>query len=154
MTAKKKIIKKEIEETEEFIPKLTTQLDNSMEGDSSITMENPVNLKEVFTEIENILMNINRPKKSNLIGDNVKGIIIALWFNSFFEQTLGKEFRLEILDDLINNKLSYIMSVDKIGSENLLRGISSLSPQITSIMPPTLLERFTGLEQNPQQKLR
>ena len=149
MTRKKPEI---IQDEDEPLTKLTAQLDNSIDN-SEMSLDNPVNVKEIYTEIDNILMNSNRKKKSNLIGDNVKGIIIANWFNTFLERTLGgKEFRLDILDELINDKLTFIISMDKTGLNELGKGIASLSPQITSIMAPNLIEKMTGIQDN--KKLR
>jgi hypothetical protein len=149
MVTKKKVIKKEPKEIEPLPDDtptlLTAQLDNSLTS-SNLTMDTPVNIKEIYTEIENILMEVHKEKKSNLIGDNVKGIIIANWFNTFLERSFGgKEFRLDILDELIDDKLTYIISLDKTGLTELLKGISSLSPQITALMPPTLIEKLSGL---------
>lgn len=134
--------------------KLTMQLDSSMQN-TDMELHDSVNIKEIYTEIENILMEVHKEKKSNLMGDNVKGIIIANWFNTFLERSLGgKEFRLDILDELIDDKLTYIISLDKTGLTELLKGIASLSPQITSIMPPTLIERMTGISGDKNQRLR
>ena len=122
--------KTEIIEDEEPITKLTAQLDSSIEN-RDLSLDNPVNVKEIYTEIDNILMNSNRKKKSNLLGENVKGIIIANWFNTFLVKSLGEEFRLEILDDLINDKLTYIISMDKTGLNELYL------EQLYPILPPS-----------------
>jgi hypothetical protein len=63
-------------------------------------------------------------------------------FNLFIEETCGKEFRIGVLDRLVLDKCRYILSVDGAGTGEVLKGLSSLQPVISSNMPPTLIEQM------------
>jgi hypothetical protein len=131
--------------------KLTSQLDDALDQkDTQVVMENPADFSAIIQKINDSLANMDFNQKSNIIGDNLTGVLQAMELNNFIEIRLGKEFRIESLDTLIHNKLRYVMSVDNKGTANLLKALGMLQPNIISQMPVTLQERLLG--DNPKDK--
>ncbi len=118
---------------------LVTSLDmpeTSQEGVNDIS--------KVITAIDQILSNDNFKQKSLIEGFNTVGILNGLAINKYLEETLG--FRNQIVDMIIIEKMQYILSVKGKGGERIIKGISSLQPEINTIMQtPTGLEKFSGV---------
>lgn len=122
--------------------RLLDRMASNKKEDSNIRLDDPVNLPAMLQKINDILLSENRESKSHISHENAQGMIQAMNFNLFIEETCGREFRITVLDRLVFDKCRYILSVDGAGSNSILKGLSSLQPVISSNMPPTLVEQM------------
>lgn len=127
---------------------LTRIMDNANKNTSGndTILENPVNFENIIQKIHDTISMQNGRRKSKLIAENVTGIIIGNAFNNQLQDVLGHEFRLDILDKLIDDKSNWVLSVDGSGVNQIIRGLSVLQPNVVGAMPPTLIERATGIQ--------
>lgn len=123
--------------------KLTAQLDTASES-HEMEVHNPADFSEIIQKINDSLANMDFEQKSNIIGENSTGIIQAMDLNNFIQDRLGAEFRIEALDLLIINKLRYVLSVESIGTKNLLSALRMLQPNIVSQLPVTFQDKLLG----------
>lgn len=110
--------------------------------ETSMRIDDPVNLPAMLQKINDILLSENPQSKSHITHENAQGMIQAMSLNLYIEETCGREFRITILDRLVWDKCRYIMSVEGMGTGQILKGLSSLQPVISSNMPPTLVEQM------------
>lgn len=128
--------------------KLTTQLDSMSNYDNQggLSIDNPVNFEQIIQKLSDVVSKEAPHRKSNLIDKNVIAIIQGLTLNHMMEIAFGREFRIELIDSLILNKLEFTMSLHKDGINDVIRAIGQIQPNVIGAMPPTLIEKVTGLE--------
>lgn len=134
-----------------MVGKLTKQIESlrqNMNIDNIDEVQNPVDFSQIIGKIESVLTTENKKRKSKLTGDNIKGIMQLSALNNFLEKNLGKEFRIDIYDKLIEDKLDYVVSYEGKGINDIIRGLSIIQPNVVGQMPATVIDRSLG--NNPQ----
>jgi hypothetical protein len=120
--------------------RLLDKMQGNKREETGVKIDDPINLPAMLQKINDILLSENNESKSNISHENAQGMIQAMNFNLFIEETCGKEFRITVLDRLVFDKCRYILSVDGMGSDKVLKGLNSLQPVISSNMPPSFTE--------------
>ena len=125
------------------MPKFLDRLDDN----ESINQE-PINnsdnsLTGIIQKLHDVIRREDwQSKGDNIDHNNVKGMIQANSFNNFLEESLGKEFRITLLDKLIFDKMTFTLSVKGVGTKKIQDGLNTIQPVINSnvFTPPTFME--------------
>lgn len=110
--------------------------------DTEKSLEDAANISKL---VETLNENLNKNDirgKSKLIGENIEGILKGLEVNRFIQYGIG--VRINCIDDLISNKLVYIMSLDGGGRSDFISIVKAIQAEIQSLMPPTIIDKMIG----------
>lgn len=107
-------------------------------------VENPVDFAKIIDKMDAVLSTTSSKRKSELSGDNIRGIQQLNYLNKHLETIVGKEFRIELFDLLINDKLDLIMSYQGHGNNNVIKALGTMQPNVVSTMVPSIIDRGLG----------
>jgi hypothetical protein len=93
-------------------------------------------MKEIITEIERVGFDEQISQKSNLISDNVKGIVQIKVDNDYLYNRFG--FRIGVRDQLVDAKLRTVKSRDGFGMMKLEALLKSLKSEMNMMPAPPM----------------
>lgn len=96
---------------------------------------------ETVEALDTHLCNEHLEQKANLIGENISGIMQGKSLNNFLFEYYG--FRIEAVDNLINDKLPLSNSLEATGTNNWIRSLEALKVEMTQNIG-TAMDKLMG----------
>ena len=117
---------------------------DALARDPDIPVQEQEKVSEMVSEIDRILSLKTQDQKSNLISLNIRGITRAEALQTYLDRYYG--FRLEVLDALIEKKISVVKSREGWGVGKSLEGLKTLQSHVETNIgtPATPVDILTG----------
>ena len=120
---------------------LEAQLTDDEQSGRPSSIEN-FNVKELITELDNVLNSSTFYAKSNITNRNLRGILKGNAFQSYLFTRYG--FRLITLDVLIEEKIKNVLSVDGIGRRQIIEMIQKGTVKVEAKSGMDFVDRLLG----------